>query len=184
MNKFIRCPHTEGDKVCANAEGHWERSRLQHNMQTPITGVTEEHSNTHSNAPKKGEPLTFQGDYGPQTVIPTYVALSKKPASNGACHTADVSEIDAAGWYVEYHYPDQRPGVGQHRRFIPFDAVEQKERPVVGDDYDPAARWEAGNIYALELGVDVDIAQDFADYVGGDGGERAIAKAWRDYMEQ
>lgn len=66
---------------------------------------------------------------GAQTIIPTYVAESETPKSNGACHTREYvtdHEFVATGWYVEFHYPDQRAGVGQHRKFIPF-TTDHKE---------------------------------------------------------
>lgn len=68
--------------------------------------------------PRVGEPFLFL--YG--TIIPTYVRLSEKPTRDGGCTTGP-GEIDAAGWFVEYTYPDGPNPSEQYRRFISFDEV-------------------------------------------------------------
>lgn len=66
--------------------------------------------------------------WGEQTIVPTYVAVSERPTSNGACVTEaqkSPGEFRAAGWYVEFRYP--RTGdhnvdtYNQYRGFIPFE---------------------------------------------------------------
>lgn len=49
---------------------------------------------------------------------------------------------------------------------------------VEGVGYDPRARWDAAQMYAVDHGAEVDDAIEFADHTGGDGGERSIARAW------
>jgi hypothetical protein len=73
--------------------------------------------------PTVGVPYTI----GAETLIPTYVKESEAPRKDGGCLTHDYTRapgnvarsINAAGWYVEFHYPDATIA---HRRFISFDA--------------------------------------------------------------
>lgn len=68
------------------------------------------------NAPIVGQPFTI----GDEVLVPTYVAESEAPTSTGACNTRSYiteAAIDAAGWYIEFHYPGR---TDTHRRYIPF----------------------------------------------------------------
>lgn len=53
---------------------------------------------------------------------------------------------------------------------------------ITGPDYDPNDRYQAAFEYALDHSADNSEALEFADNVGGDGGETTIAQAWKAWV--
>lgn len=87
----------------------WEREGQHDPLMQRVTGVL-------SAAPTVGVPFN-RTDV--EIIVPTYVQEAESPGKDGGCLTAAVAgrPINAAGWYVEFHYPDRTES---YRAFIPF----------------------------------------------------------------